>query len=249
MTLTGQVFALMGGIATDEQARQIARAADRYLHDPGVGGYRLNTDFGPAAARLSMSLGRCFGFAFGHKENGAMFSHMAVMYANALYQRGLVQEGFAVLDGIYRHSQDLSLSGIYPGIPEYVEPGGRGMYPYLTGSASWYLLTMLTEVLGLKGRLGDLVLEPKLVPQQFDAAGQASVLTLFADRTLQVTYHNPDHLPWGRYAIAAIQLDGQEVSCQRQGKAAILPRRLITALAAEQVHSLDVFLATIVPEL
>ncbi len=243
MTLAGQVFALMGGVATDEQARHIARAADRYLCDPNVGGYRLNTDFGPDAERLSMSLGRCFGFAFGHKENGAMFSHMAVMYANALYKRGLVREGFAVLDGIYRHSQDLRLSGIYPGIPEYIEPAGRGMYPYLTGAASWYLLTMLTEVLGIRGRLGDLVLEPKLMPEQFDADGRASALTLFADRKLKVAYHNPDHLPWGSYAIARIELGGEEVFYERQGRAAILPKRIITALAAEEVHILDVFLA------
>jgi cellobiose phosphorylase len=244
MTLTGQVFALMGGIATGEQARQIVRAADRHLYDPNVGGYRLNTDFGLATERLSMSLGRCFGFAFGHKENGAMFSHMAVMYANALYKRGLVREGFAVLDGIYRHCQDLSLSGIYPGIPEYVEPGGRGMYPYLTGSASWYLLTMLTEVLGIKGRLGDLELEPKLMPEQFDADGRALVSILFAGRKLRVTYHNPDRLPWGMYTIAGVRLGGEEVSCERQGRAAILPRSAITALASEGVHTLDVFLAT-----
>jgi cellobiose phosphorylase len=244
MTLTGQVFALMGGIATDEQARQIVRAAGQHLYDPNVGGYRLNTDFGPEAERLSMSLGRCFGFAFGHKENGAMFSHMAVMYANALYKRGLVREGFEVLDGIYRHNQDFSLSGIYPGIPEYVEPGGRGMYPYLTGSASWYLLTMLTEVLGVKGRFGDLVLEPKLVPEQFDADGRASVLTLFAGRKLRITYHNPDCLPWGSYTIAGIRLGGEEVPYGRQGRAGIVPRSTLTALAAEKVHTLDVSLAT-----
>jgi len=244
MTLTGQVFALMGGIASDEQARQIVRAADRYLYDPDVGGYRLNTDLGSDAERLNRSLGRCFGFAFGHKENGAMFSHMAVMYANALYKRGLVREGFAVLDGIYHHCQDLSLSGIYPGIPEYVEPGGRGMYPYLTGAASWYLLTMLTEVLGIKGQFGDLVLEPKLVREQFDAEGRASVLTQFADRRLRVTYHNPDNLPWDVYDIASIRLDGEGVSHARQDRAAILPQSTLAPLSAEDVHTLDVFLAT-----
>jgi cellobiose phosphorylase len=243
MTLTGQVFALMGGVATDEQARQIVRAADRYLYDAAVGGYRLNTDFGPAAQDLSMKLGRCFGFAYGHKENGAMFSHMAVMYANALYQRGLVQEGFAVLDGIYRHSQDFRLSTLYPGIPEYIAPGGRGMYPYLTGSASWYLLTVLTEALGVKGRLGDLVLEPKLLSRQFDAGGKASVLTLFAGRELQITYHNPGHLSWERYAIAGITLDGHSLPYERLGRAALLPRKAITALTAGSVHTLDLFLA------
>ena len=29
-----------------------------------------------------------FGFAYGEKENGAVFSHMTVMFAYALYQRG-----------------------------------------------------------------------------------------------------------------------------------------------------------------
>ena len=141
------------------------RAADRYLYDRRVGGYRLNTDFG----EVQLNLGRCFGFAFGHKENGAMFSHMAVMYANALYQRGLVREGYQVLDGIYRHCQDFATSRMYPGLPEYISERGRGMYPYLTGSASWYLLTLLTEVFGVKGDLGDLVLAPKLVAAQFDS--------------------------------------------------------------------------------
>ena len=161
MTLTGQVFALMAGIASDEQAGQIVRAADRYLFDSTVGGYRLNTDFG----EVMLTLGRAFGFAFGHKENGAMFSHMAVMYANALYRRGLVREGWRVLEGIYDQSQDFAKSRMYPGIPEYFSDRGRGMYPYLTGSASWYLLTLVSEAFGVKGQLGDLLLAA-------EAAGQ-----------------------------------------------------------------------------
>jgi cellobiose phosphorylase len=92
-----------------------------------------------------------------------MFSHMAVMYANALYKRGLVREGWRVLEGIYQQSQDFPVSRMYPGIPEYFSPRGRGMYPYLTGSASWYLLTMLTEVYGVRGELGDLLFAPKLL--------------------------------------------------------------------------------------
>ncbi len=51
MTLTGQVFALMGGIATDQQGREVLRAADHYLFDPQVGGYRLNTEYGRGAVR------------------------------------------------------------------------------------------------------------------------------------------------------------------------------------------------------
>jgi cellobiose phosphorylase len=238
MTLTGQTFMLMGGVATDEQARAIVLAADRHLYDPAVGGYRLNTDFG----QVLPNLGRCFGFAFGHKENGAMFSHMAVMYATALYKRGLVREGHKVLDMIYQHSQDFAVSRIYPGIPEYVNPKGRGMYPYLTGSASWYLLVMLTEVFGIKGHLGDLVLEPKLVREQFAVDGKASVLTLFAGRKLEITYHNPARLPFGHYALQGIRIGGKTHPIQPGDPKVILNRNVIAALAPEAVHKVDVVL-------
>ena len=72
MMLTGQVFAIMGGVAGDGQVEQITRAADHYLYRPEIGGYRLNTDF----HELKFDLGRMFGFAYGDKENGAVFSHM-----------------------------------------------------------------------------------------------------------------------------------------------------------------------------
>ncbi len=65
MTLTGQVFPLMSGVATQEQAGKIIRSAKEYLFDGEIGGYRLNTEFN----ELMMNVGRCFGFAYGHKEN------------------------------------------------------------------------------------------------------------------------------------------------------------------------------------
>ncbi|PKK81137.1 MAG: cellobiose phosphorylase, partial [Thermoplasmata archaeon HGW-Thermoplasmata-2] len=162
MTLTGQVFTLMSGIANEDQVEKIVQAADRYLYEETVGGYKLNSYFGEGVEHL----GRAFGFAFGHKENGAMFSHMAVMFGNALYKRGKVEEGWKVLNGMYRQSTDFNKSHMYPGLPEYFNSRGRGMYPYLTGSASWFLLTLLTEVYGVKGRLGDLVLAPRFAASQ-----------------------------------------------------------------------------------
>jgi cellobiose phosphorylase len=238
MTLTGQVFALMGGIATEEQARAIVRAADGYLLDPQVGGYRLNTDFG----QLLLNLGRCFGFAYGHKENGAMFSHMAVMYGYALYRRGLVREGYRVLDGIYRHSQNFALSRMYPGIPEYINSKGRGMYPYLTGSASWFLLTLLTEAFGVRGDMGHLVLAPKLVQEQFDASGEAGVSTLFAGRELSVVYHNSVHRDYPHYQIREIRVNGVSTAFEQRGSTAIIRREVVLALAEDQTHQVDVLL-------
>ncbi len=238
MTLTGQVFTLMGGIATDEQAREIVRAADHYLLEPSMGGYRLNTDLGG----VQLKMGRCFGFAFGHKENGAMFSHMAVMYANALYQRGLVREGYAVLDGLYRHCANFAVSRIYPGIPEYISPTGRGMYTYLTGSASWLLVTLVEEAFGVKGIGGCLALEPKLVNEQFDEAGRASLLTLFGGRRIEVIYLNPAQLDTGEYTVQSVRVDHCSVPVNRVGPVALLSQGLIANLDEFSVHQIEVVL-------
>jgi cellobiose phosphorylase len=202
MTLTGQVFALMGGIATDEQATSVVKASDHYLYDKQVDGYRLNTYFGEGTQHL----GRAFGFGFGHKENGAMFSHMAVMYSNALYKHGLTKQGWKVLWGMYRQSQDFSRSHMYPGLPEYFNNRGRGMYPFLTGSASWYLLTLLTEVYGVKGRLGDLALVPRLAGELGDSA---CVNIQFAGKTLEIEYYNPQGLSGAACLIKKVEVNGK----------------------------------------
>lgn len=238
MTLTGQVFTLLGGVATDEQAASIVDAADHYLYDPAVGGYRLNTDFG----QVLLNLGRCFGFAYGHKENGAMFSHMAVMYAYALYRRGLAAEGHKALDSIYRYCQDLAKARMYPGIPEYVNQRGRGVYPWLTGSASWYLLTLVTEVFGVRGELGDLLIEPKLVAGQFDAQGQATVRTTFAERELEIVFRNTGRLDYGAYKVAEIALDGYTGTADAGKSAVRIPRDAILRLPEKGRYQLVVTL-------
>ena len=184
MTLTGQVFNIMGNVASKERVESIVKAVDNYLFDLKVGGCRLNSDF----KEVKLDIGRCFGFAFGHKENGAMFSHMAVMYANALYKRGFKADGYKVLDTIYKHCIDFDKSKIYPGIPEYINERGRGLYNYLTGSASWLLLTIIEEVFGVKGDLGDLVIMPKLDESQLDSEGKCSVTSLFADKLITFIY-------------------------------------------------------------
>lgn len=236
MTLTGQVFSIMGGIASDEQVTKISRAVDNYLKDPQIG-YRLNTRFNG----IQQNLGRAFGFAFGHKENGAMFSHMTVMYANALYKRGFVKEGHAVLSSVYDLSINFERSRMYPGIPEYINEKGRGMYPYLTGSASWLLLTNVTEVYGVKGKIGDLQLEPKLLKEQFDSNNQASIVTLFANKSLKIVYTNPAQLDYKSYTIDKLLLNGQEVPFDNLLHSCIINQSLLSSLPDGMTHVIEVF--------
>lgn len=237
MMLTGQVFTVMSGTATDAQVKEIAASADKYLYEKERGGYALNTDF----HELKTDLGRMFGFAYGHKENGAVFSHMTTMYGNAMYKRGVVETGYKALDTLYRQSADLETSRIYPGVPEYFDGNGRGLYHYLTGSASWYLLTILTQVFGVKGNYGDMMLEPKLLAQQFDARGEAGVTSLFRGRMINVVYNNKDDAEYGEYAIAGCKIDGEDFAVTGQNpKSITIPTAVIDKLSADTVHTIYV---------
>lgn len=180
MTLTAQTFAIMSGAATEEQIKASYDAANAILKDPVTGGYRLTTPLGDN----TWNFGRGFALIYGEKETGGMFSHMAVMFMNALYTRGYVKEGYEVLKNIYGLCTDTTHAKIYPGIPEYINNYGQGKYHYVTGSASWLLMTLLTQIYGLRGDLGDWVLEPKLMQEQFDSNGIASVTTTFAGKPL-----------------------------------------------------------------
>jgi cellobiose phosphorylase len=210
MMLTGQVFSLLSGAATKDQENAVIHAVDRYLFDADRGGVFLNTDF----KEVKMDMGRMFGFAYGTKENGAVFSHMAVMYAYALYCCGHAKEGWKVLKALYLQSTSFPVSRILPGIPEYFDLTGRGMYPYLTGAASWFLLTMRTQVFGVHGEEGNLVIEPKLTAEQFNKTKETEMQCRFRGRKLKIRYRNPGMLEWGSYCLKEAEINGKKIPCE-----------------------------------
>ena len=226
MMLTGQVFAIMSGTAEDSQIEKITRSADHYLYQKEIGGYRLNTDF----HELKFDMGRMFGFAYGEKENGAVFSHMAVMYANSLYHRGFAKEGWKALKTLADTALDFNTSHIYPGIPEYFRSDGRGMYQYLTGAASWFMLTMITEVFGVRGEAGDLILYPKLLACQFDENAAASITIPFAGKNFTIIYRNKNGKDFGAYIIDSASCDGNELAVNEDSFVS-LSRNKLTALS------------------
>lgn len=235
MMLTGQVFAIMSGTATEDQVESICRSADKYLYDQKAGGYRLNTNF----HEEKFDLGRMFGFAYGEKENGAVFSHMAVMYSNALYQRGFAKEGNKVLQALLDAAMEFDNSKMYPGLPEYFDNQGRGLYAYLTGAASWYMLTMITEVFGVRGDLGDLVIAPALMPEQYNENGQASLTMEFAGRKLEICICNPEKKLPSEYKIKTVWCDEKEMK-NKQSTCVRIDRELLEKLSVKETHRIKV---------
>ena len=198
MNLTGQTMALLNETATNNQALSIAKKTKELLYVKEQGGYRLNSDY----KKVLTNMGRAYGFAYGHKENGAVFSHMAVMYAYGLYRYNLVNYGHEAMMTLLKKAQDPS-SHVLLGIPEYFNDRGIGMYPYLTGSASWMILLIRKEVFGITFDQGKLKLDPKLDQTDF-IKGVASITTYINGKLKKVTYHNPKGLPFGKYQIHSI---------------------------------------------
>lgn len=236
MMLTSQVFSILSGTATDEQVERIVGAADRYLYEKSAGGYRLNTDF----KEVKLDLGRMFGFAYGHKENGAVFCHMAVMYAYALYRRRFAREGYRVIESLYGQCMDFETSRLYPGIPEYFNERGRGMYPWLTGAGSWLILTLLTQIFGAEGEYGSLTLHPQLLAEQFDREGNARIAFSFAGRKMNLIYQNPKHLEVGDYEVVEICLDSRPLPFDKKNP--VVSRETLLRLPGDPVHTLRVTL-------
>jgi len=253
MTLASQVFPIMSGVASSGQIKKILANVYRYLYDESVGGIRLNTDFSRASFKTAggippkagkkeqYDLGRAFSFAYGDKENGAVFSHMVVMFAYALYKQGYSQEGWRALSSLYKMAANTARSKIYPCLPEYFDLSGRGMYAYLTGSASWFMLTLLTRSFGARGLDGDLLIEPKLSAEQFKSTDKLSISRVFAARKLKIIFLNPQRLEAGKYRIKRFLLNAERFPIAETTRI-VLPRKVITSLPKEKLNIIEVHL-------
>ena len=102
---------------------------------------------------------------------------------------------------------------MYPGLPEYFDNQGRGLYAYLTGAASWYMLTMITEVFGVKGDCGDLKIAPALMPEQYNQDGKAVLKMTFAGRNFEIIFYNKEKKEFFKFKnkIGYQRIDVQDI--------------------------------------
>lgn len=206
ISLTGQAMALLSKTASPAQSALLASTTRNLLYDIHMGGYKLNSNY----HQIRTNMGRAYGFAYGHKENGAAFSHMAVMYAYGLYQYDLISYGHEAVMTLLKQAQHPNAK-VWVGIPEYFNDRGIGMYPYLTGSASWMLLLLRTMVFGIEMNLGKLYLNPRLKKEDF-IEGKVSIQTYLFNKLRTITYYNPNQLEYGFYHIQKMLVNGKEVA-------------------------------------
>ena len=74
------------------------------------------------------------------------------------------------------------------------------------------MLTVITQVFGVHGEGGDLVIEPKLVREQFDGAGEAAIDFSFAGKGFHVVIVNRLGKDFGEYPAVRRVLSREEIN-------------------------------------
>lgn len=214
MDLTSQVMPILCKIADKKMSAEVYESIKKVLKDEGTPGIRLTSEF----KNIDLNVGRITGFVYGYKEHGSKWVQQNIMLAYALYDHNLVEQGNEIMKEVFEIANNTSKAKIFPGVPSYFDNQNKGAYAYLTGSSSWYLLTLITQIFGVKGVFGDLHFEPKLTKYYFNEEGMAHISTNFAGYAIDVTYANPDHLDYGEYGIGDVIINGTQVKGKRSKK-------------------------------
>lgn len=234
MDLTSQVMPIMFDVATEQQIAEIYRSANKYLKDDGKG-LRVCTDF----KELKLNLGRITGFLYGQKEHGSKWMQQNIMFMYGLYKRGFVNEAYQVFKDVADLCLDSGTARVFPGVPSYFEPGDRGAYMYLTGSSTWLMLTVTTQMFGVAGEKGNFSLMPRLTSEQFGKSGTASINCNFRGKRLNIRYHNPGKQEWDQYRIKSVLVNDKPtpVILRSEDKKAVIPAAEFDSLCTRDINS------------
>ena len=74
------------------------------------------------------------------------------------------------------------------------------------------MLTLITQIFGIKGKYGALCIEPKLSIDYFNEEGISEISTIFSGRNINVVFVNKNHLDFGSYSIKDIAVNGSKIS-------------------------------------
>lgn len=201
--LPSQTFPIISGIADKTKIEKIWKQISKRLRLKNSSAFKLNTDF----KSLKLNLGRAFAFSYGDKENGSVFSHMNILMAYGLYKQGFAKKGYKIFSSLFELSTSKK-SQIAPCIPEYFNLKKKGLYPYLTGSASWLIYTFISQICGISFDMGKLVITPCLLKEQFSKKNNNFEVQLNISGTqVKIIYRNINKKQWPDYKIKKLILN------------------------------------------
>ncbi len=237
--LTTQVMAIMNNVAPDDQIPNIFNALKDNLKDNDNGGLRLCKPF----PKLDLNIGRITGFVYGNKEHGSKWMQQNIMLAYGLYYRGYNKLAFRLIQDAYKLSIDSKQSKIFPGMPSYFGPDDRGAYAWLTGSSAWLILTLSTQMFGVRGDKGNLCIEPSLNRSQFNDEMKASIEFSFQRKRILLNYILVDSSTVEKYKISKVIINGEEAEVfHKTAGMIIISRNIFYRMYNEAKNEINIYL-------
>ncbi|QFU25374.1 NdvB protein [Shewanella sp. YLB-09] len=167
--LNPQSWAMMSNAVDEVQQAKMCQAIDEQLMTP-FGPMML----APAYTKMQTDIGRLTQKFPGTAENGSVYNHASVFYAWSLCKIGKHQQAYDLLMLMLPNFQDASYRGQLPNfIPNYYrgayhqhpKTAGRSSQLFNTGTLAWYYRCFVEEIIGVKGDLHGLIIEPHLPMQ------------------------------------------------------------------------------------
>lgn len=188
--LNPQSWAMLAGIASDEQVATMIESIEELLDTP-YGTAML----APAYTSMIEHIGRLTQKHPGVGENGSVYNHAALFYVFALLRRGDADRAFDQVRRMIPNpdSDDFARRGQLPVfVPTYYRgdaqrlplTAGRSSQLFNTGAASWLYRCLVEGIFGLRGCRDGLRVEPNL-PSHWD---EAQAVRRFRGANYEVSY-------------------------------------------------------------
>lgn len=205
--LNPQSWAMMAGIANEEQQSAMLKAIETELETP-YGPQML----APAYTRMHEDIGRVSQKFPGSAENGSVYNHAAAFYIHALYLAGQPDRAWQQLRQMLAGpgEEDLLQRGQLPVfIPNYYrgavdlhpDTAGRSSQLFNTGTASWIYRIVIEQMFGLRGCREGMLVRPAL-PSHWESA---NTTRRFRGSKFKVSYQRQGD-------EQNISLDGKEIT-------------------------------------
>jgi cellobionic acid phosphorylase len=174
--LNPQSWALLAGIANEEQREQIIRSVSEQLEGP-----HGTAVLAPAYTKLRADIGRLTQKFPGTTENGSVYNHACAFYIFALFAAGQADIAFRELrkmipgpdpeDYLQRGQIPVFIPNHYRGDwRRSPRTAGRSSQLFNTGTISWFYRILIDGLFGVKGCRKGLKINPQL-PRDWDQAG------------------------------------------------------------------------------
>jgi len=164
--LNSQSWAILCGAAAGERLKQCVAAVDQHLMTT-AGPMTLHPPF----QGMRPEIGKLTQKPPGTGENGSVYCHAVTFYAHALFSAGYAEEGFRLLRNLLPGGGENTVErcGQLPlYIPNYYRgtgagaSAGRSSHAANTGTVAWYYRTVISRLLGVRGELDGLRIDPQI---------------------------------------------------------------------------------------